>query len=238
MDIDWLGLLGKHSGEVLAGLVGGLIVAVVTGTGRYIRGWYEAGQYKGADFHIAATMYTPIDVSDPAHAAYLEAAKTGKTHVQELLWLGQEMSLAEFLTNPYVLSEVNNAMGRARGAGLLLDDLPERARQPLLKKILGYHNAIPATDLVNVFKDRVGRAADGRVHGIAPPTHEHYDGAQHRRVLRAMFVADSQLEDGLPPKEQVHFTHPNFANRYQTLETLIAAYRADPQKFRECRAYF
>jgi hypothetical protein len=238
MGLDVWGLITKYSGEVIAGLVGGAIVAVVSSVGRYLHGWHEAGRFRGADFHIAATMYTPIDLNNPAHVPYRAAAEAGKTHIQELLWLGEEVALSEFLTNPYVLNEVTNAMSRARDAGLLLGDLLERAERPLLKKILGYHNRIPATDLVRIFKETVGKAPDGRVYGIAPPTHEHYAGSPHRRVLRAMFVADSQLRDGLPPRDKVEFREGTQENRYTTLTTLIEAYQADRKRFAGCRAYF
>lgn len=230
--------IGSTSGEILAGLVGGAVAAGLTGLGRYYIGWYRAGQFRGADFHIAATFYTPLDAQNPAHARYSAAIAAGKTHVQELIWLGEEIALSEFLENPYVLHEVSEAMGRAKDAGLLLDDLPERASRPLLKKILGYHNRIPATDLVALYKSSVGTASDGRVHGIAPPTHESYAGSPHRRVLRAMFIAQSQLTDGLPPMEAVHFPQEAHKHRYRTLQTLIADYRANPDKFANCRAFF
>lgn len=238
MDFDVWGVLAKYSGEVVAGLAGGAIVAIVSSVGRYVHGWYEAGRFRGADFHIAATMYTPIDLDNPAHVPYRADAEAGKTHIQELLWLGEEIALAEFLTNPYVLNEVTSAMNRARNEGLLLGRLSERAERPLLKKILGYHNRIPATDLVRLYKDTVGKAPDGRVYGIAPPTHEHYPGSPHRRVLRAMFIADSQLRNGLPARDKVVFPQSTQEHRYATLTTLIEAYQADRKRFANCRAYF
>ncbi len=53
-----------------------------------------------------------------------------------------------------------------------------------------------------------------------------------------MFVADSQLEDGLPPKDNVLFDRDTHAHRYETLRTLIAAYEADQHQFDRCRVYF
>lgn len=238
MAIDWWNLFSTYSGEVLAGLVGGTIVAIVSTIARYWRGWYEAGRFRGADFHIAATMYTPIDLENPAHATHRVAAEAGKTHIQELLWLGEEIALSEFLANPYVLNEVSNAMARSKDTGLLLGKLSERAERPLLKKILGFHNRIPATDLVAIYKDAVGKSLDGRVYGIAPPTHEHYAGSPHRRVLRAMFIADSQLRNGLPPKDKIVFPQGTQEHRYASLTTLIEAYQADRKRFANCRAYF
>ncbi len=233
--VDWL--LG-HVGEVIAGIVGGAVVAFLTGLFRYIRGRQRAGRSEDASFHIAATLYTPIDLTKPEHAQYSLAASEGKTHVQELLWLGEEIALATFLPNPFVLSEVSSAMDRSRREGLLIGQLHEDAERPLLKKILGYHNTIPMTDLVYLYKDHVGRASDGRVFGISPPTCEDYPGSPHRRVLRAMFIADSQLAHGIPAKEFVHFTNGGQQNRHETLTTLIQLYRDKPEVFARCRAYF
>ena len=210
----------------------------LAGIFRYIRGRQRAGRSEDASFHIAATLYTPIDLSRPEHAPYRQAAAEGKTHVQELFWLGQEIALATFLPNPFVLSEVSNAMDRSKREGLLIGALHEDAERPLLKKILGYHNTVPMTDLVRLYKDHVGRASDGRVFGISPPTCEDYPGSPHRRVLRAMFIADSQLEHGIPPKDNVLFTNGGQQNRHETLTTLIQLYRDNPDKFARCHAYF
>ena len=232
---DWL---LSHVGEVIAGIVGGAVVAFLTGIFRYIRGRQRAGRSEDASFHIAATLYTPIDLARPEHAHYREAVAQGKTHVQELLWLGEEVALATFLPNPFVLSEVSNAMDRSKREGLLLGDLHEDAERPLLKKILGYHNTIPMTDLVHLYKNNVGRTADGRVFGISPPTCEDYPGSPHRRVLRAMFIADSQLAYGIPPRDSVLFINDGQQNRHATLTTLIQLYRDNPDAFARCRAYF
>ncbi len=230
--------LVSNLGEVIAGLVGGAVVAFLSGIYRYIRGRQQAGRFEDATFHIAATMYTSIDLDRPEHARYAEAAESGKTHVQELIWLGREVALTTFLTNPFVLSEVSGAMDRSKREGLLIGQMHEDAERPLLKKILGYHNSIPATDLVHLFKDNVGKSADGRVYGISPPTSEDYPGSPHRRVLRAMFIADSQLSDGIPAVENVFFRHETQRHRHETLTTLIELYRAKPETFERCRAYF
>ena len=232
---DWSTVVANSADKVLAGFVGGLVVALFTAIMRYIVGWYQAGKHRDADFHIAATIYTPLDADDPDHAAALSA---GKTHVQELLWLGQEVPLSTFLTNAYVLREANAAMSKAHGAGILLGTMPDRAELPFLKKLLGHHNTIPATDLVRLFKKHVEVDADGRVHGISPPTHEHYPGSQHRRVIRAMFIADSQLRDTLPERAKIHFRHEGEEHRYDTIQTITRDYRQKPDRYARCRAYF
>lgn len=230
--------LTHYSDQVLVGLVAGAVGGGLVEFTRYVKGWYQAGRFRGADFHIAATMYTPIDPSNQAHHRFKGTVAAEKTHIQELIWLGQEIALKDFVSNAYMLREISRAMNRTKDAGLLLGKLPERAERPLLKKIVGYHNAIPANEMVRIFKDNVGTDALGRSHGISPPTHEHYAGSPHRRVLRAMYIADSQLEKGLPPKEKVHFYQGTHANRYETLTNLIAAHRANPAQFESCRAYF
>ncbi|MEO0730951.1 MAG: hypothetical protein AAFY64_11260 [Pseudomonadota bacterium] len=230
--------LSSNASEVLAGLVGGLVVAGLTGLYRRLHGWYVAGRHKGSTFHIAGTFYTALDPNRPDHARYADAIAEGKTHVQELIWLGPERALAEFVPNAYVLNCVTTAMDRAKGAGILIGKIKPRAERPLLKSILGHHNTIPATDLVRLYKQTVGVTSDGRVHGIAPPTHESYAGSQHRRVLRAMFVSDSQLAGHIPPKAAVHFPTSAHANRYETLVEIIRDYHATPQRYNACRAYF
>lgn len=236
---EFLAILAHYSDQIIVGAVGGLFGGAFVEIVRYGQGWLEARGNKGADFHIAATMYTPIDLTNPAHEHFAEAAAAGKTHVQELLWLGHEKALNDFLQNRYVYREVMGAMGRAQKEGLLLGLLPQRAERPLLKKLLGYHNGIPATDLVNIYKDYAGRDAQGRVYGISPPVHEHYPGSPHRRVLRAMFIPDRLLKDGLPPKDKVYFLKPmTHSNRYETVQALINLYRSDPSRFDDCRAYF
>ena len=236
---QWSTWAVEHLGEILAGLVGGVIVATLTEIVRYIRGRLQAGRNEDACFHIAATMYTPIDLNDPYHAkTYHDALMTGKTHVQELLWLGEEIPLSTFLGNPFVLHEVSRGIDRSKNEGLLLGKLHEDAERPLLKQILGYHNRIPATDLVRLYKTRVGTTSDGRVFGISPPTSEDYAGSKHRRVLRAMFVAESQLTNGIPDKEKVYFANGEQAHRHDTLTTLIDVHRKNPHKFDRCRAYF
>lgn len=235
MGFDWGAVFANSSDKVLGGAVGGLVVALLGGVARYVMGWYRAGKYQDADFHIAATIYTPLEPGNSDHAKGLAA---GKTHVQELLWLGREVPLSTFLTNPYVLREASTAMGKARGAGILLGTMPERAERPFLKKLLGHHNTIPDTDLVRLFKDRVGRETDGRVQGISPPTHEHYPGSPHRRVIRAMFVADSQLRDTLPERAMVYFRHEGEEHRYDTIQTITRDYRQHPERYDRCRAYF
>lgn len=235
---EWGSVLAASSDKILAGFIGGLVVALLATLGRYIVGWYKAGKYQDADFHIAATLYTPLDEANPDHARYADAMAAGKTHVQEIFWLGQEVPLSQFLTNPYVLSSALTAMGRVRGAGLLLDRMPPRAELPFLKKLLGYHNTIPSTDLVKLYKDSVGREADGRVKGISPPTHEHYPGSQHRRVIRAMFIADSQLSGTLPERSKVYFPFEGAENRYDTIQTLVRDYRQNPKRYHRCQAYF
>ena len=231
-------ILANSSDKILAGLIGGLVVAVFTSVARYIYGWYQAGQYREADIHIAGTMYTRLDPQNPAHAIFQDAMANGKTHVQELLWLSQEIRLSDFLANPYILRTVSRAMSSTRDAGIMLGKMSERTERPLLKKILGLHNTIPATDLVRLYKSTVGTTADGRVVGCSPPTHEQYSGSPHRRVLRAMFVADSQLRDGLPPKEVIHFSATGSGHRYDTISEIIADYRKSPEKYARCRAYF
>jgi hypothetical protein len=239
MAIDGImSLIWEQADRLVAGAVGGIIGVGLKETFQYLWGWYRAGRFESADVHIAATMYPRIDPADPGHGRYLEALEDGKTHVQELLWLGSEVSLKEFLDNAYVLRQANAAMSRARNAGLLLGDMPERAERPLLKKLVGFHNAIPANDIVRVFKTHVGTDGVGRVHGISPPTHEHYPGSPHRRVLRAMFVADSQLANGLPHKTLVHFPRGIHADRYDTLSFLIDEYKVNPERFEGCRVYF
>ena len=227
-----------HVGEVLSGIVGGAVVACVSGVYYYIQGWRQAGRSEDASFHIAATLYTPIDLSRPEHGAYGAAVESGKTHVQELLWLGEEVPLSALLQNPFVLSEVSGAMNRSKREGLLIGDMHEDAERPLLKKILGFHNRIPSNDLVALYKRQVGTSSDGRVFGISPPTSEDYPGSPHRRVLRAMFIADSQLRDGIPPKSSVHFSNASQGSRHDTLTALIERYRKDPATFERCRAYF
>lgn len=235
---DILALLTGYSDQIIVGLIGGAVGGGLAELVRYIHGWYQAGRHRGADFHIAATMYTPIDPENPAHHRFKDAAANGKTHIQELIWLGQEIALKDFIPNPYVQREISTAMGKTKNEGLLLGLLPDRALRPLLKKILGHHNSIPANDTVRSFKQYAGIDTSGRIHGIAPPTHEHYEGSAHRRVLRAMFIANSQLENGLPPKDKIHFIQDAHANRYETMIALIAAHKADAARFDSCRAYF
>ena len=235
LGIDWAAVFDNSADKVLGGAVGGLVVALIGGFLRYAVGWYQAGKHRDADFHIAATIYTLLDADDPRHAQALSA---GKTHVQELLWLGQEVPLSTFLTNPYVLREASAAMSKARGAGVLLGTMPDRAERPFLKKVLGHHNTIPATDLVRLYKKHVGFDDDGRVHGISPPTHEHYPDSPHRRVIRAMFIADSQLRDTLPERGSVHFRHEGEEHRYDTIQTITRDYRQNPDRYTRCRAYF
>ncbi len=233
--VDWA---VNNLDKLVVGAVGGAIGVGLKEAGQYIWGWYRAGRHEDAGFHIAATMYPQINPADPGHQRYLPALEQGKTHVQELIWLGSEISLNVFLTNAYVLRQTNNAMSGARNAGLLLGTMPERAERPLLKKLVGYHNAIPSNDIVRVFKSHVGTDSVGRVHGISPPTHEHYSGSPHRRVLRAMFVADSQLANGLPHKTSVHFPREIHADRYDTLDFLIEEHQVKPERFEACRVYF
>ncbi len=227
-----------YLGEIIAGVAGGIVGAGLNEVTRYFRGWRQAGLNRGTDFHIAATMYPKIDPNDPSHQRYLPALEQGKTYVQELIWLGREISLTEFTANYYIYRQVISAMDRAKDAGLLLGDLPERAERPLLKKIAGYHNSIPSNDIVRLYKQHVGTSESGRVSGISPPTHEHYSGSPHRRVMRAMFIADSQLKGGIPPKETIHFHKGTHQNRYNTLMFLIEAYNKDPDRFKNCFAYF
>ncbi|MGI9426522.1 MAG: hypothetical protein ACR2PA_25305 [Hyphomicrobiaceae bacterium] len=239
MFTEWWFSLEAIPREVIGGLIGGAIAAMLLGTVRYFRGWYDAGQFRGADFHIAATMYTRIDDPDLSDADRARAVRAKKSYVQELLWLGEEAPLSDLLTNPYVLRQVSNAMGRARNEGLLLGAIHERVELFLMKKIIGYHNRIPKSDLTDAYKRHVGAGAGERVHGIAPPTHEHYRGSQHRRVLRAMFIADSQLQAGqLPAKEDIYFKTGGQGNRYDTIAAITAAYHENPERFARCQAYF
>jgi len=238
LDLDWSAILSSSADKVLAGFVGGLVVALLTAAMRYLAGRRRAKRMEDADFHIAATLYTPIDPGDPDHARYADAHAAGKTHVQELLWLGPEIPLSQFLVNPYVLHQASRAMGKVRDAGILLGVMPEMAERPFLKKLLGHHNTIPATDLVRLYKDSVGTGKDGRVHGIAPPTYENYAGSPHRRVIRAMFVAQGQMDAGLPERGAVHFRHEGAENRYDTIQAIIRDYRRNPERYARCRAYF
>lgn len=238
MAFDILGWAAGHADKLFAGALGGVVGAGLKESFQYVWGWYRAGRHEDGDVHIAATMYPRIDPNDPGHKRYLPALEAGKTHVQELLWLGSEVALEDFISNTYVLSQVNSAMAEARNAGLLLGAMPERAQRPLLKKLRGFHSSIPANDIVRAFKAHVGTDAMGRTHGISPPTHEHYPDTPHRRVLRAMFVADSQLANGLPHKTQVHFEDASQAVRYDTIDFLIEEYRVEPSKFDNCRVYF
>ena len=63
---DMLGLLTQYSDQILIGLIGGAAGGGIAELTRYIHGWYQAGHHRGADFHIAATMYTPIDLQPGA----------------------------------------------------------------------------------------------------------------------------------------------------------------------------
>ncbi len=233
-----LGWFAGRANHIFAGVVGGVVGAGLKEAFQYLWGWHRAGRNESADFHIAATLYFRIDPAEPHHAPYLPALQEGKTHVQELIWLGAEVALKDFISNRYVFKQVTSAMSEARNAGLLLGELPERAQRPLLKKIVGYHNSIPANDIVKLLKRHVSTDKLGRVHGISPPTHEHYSESPHRRVLRAMFVADAQLAHGLPPKTHVHFPNSAHGHRYDTLEFLIEEYKVHPDKFVNCRVYF
>ena len=231
-------LLTRYSDQVLVGIVGGFVGAVLTTVFRYIHGWFQAGRYRDADFHITATYYVPLEL-EPGISGQMDPAQLeGKTHVQKIIWLGQEVTLDEFISNTYILREIKSAMNDTKNAGLLLGLLAERAERPLLKKILGYHSAIPANDIVRAYKDYAGVDAEGLVNGIAPPTHEHYSNSPHRRVLRAMFVADRQLNEGLPPKDKIVFPQESQAHRYETLNTLIEDYRKNSERYDRCRAYF
>lgn len=236
---DTLTILQGSTDKIIAGLIGGLAAALFTALFRFVIGWYRAGQNVDGGFHIAATLYTPLDPSnDGQRARYPEAFEDGKTHIQELIWLGGEVPLSGLLTNDYVFRMVVSAMGRAKNAGILLGKMPERAERPMLKQIIGAHNLIPANDIVRVYKAQIGTESDGRIYGISPPTHERYDGSPHRRVLRAMFVADSQLSGGLPPKEKVWFRNSDHSYRYDTVRTIIAEHRQKPERFARCRAWF
>ncbi len=230
--------LTRYSDQVLVGIVGGFVGALLTTFFRYIHGWIQAGRYRDADFHITATYYVPIE-SEPALTKQMDASQLeGKTHVQKIIWLGQEISLDEFISNTYILREIKSAMNETKNAGLLLGRLAERAERPLLKKILGYHSAIPSNDIVRAYKEYAGVNSAGLVNGIAPPTHEHYKNSPHRRVLRAMFIADRQLTEGLPPKDNIVFTQEAQAYRYETLNTLIEDYGKNIERYDRCRAYF
>ncbi len=223
---------------LLSGVAGGVIGAGLKEITQYLWGWHQAGQNKGADFHIAGTMYPKIDPNDPTHKNYLHALSEGKTHVQEMIWLGGEINLETFLGNHYLHRKVQNAMAKAKDAGILIGTMPERAERPLLKKIVGHHNTIPNNSVVQIFKKHVGMSDQGRVSGICPPTHEHYAGSHHRRVMRAMFVADRQLEIGLPEKSKILFLRDSHANRYETIMTIHKEYHQNPEKFKAARVHF
>jgi len=228
----------EQSNQLVAGLIGGTVGAGLSGFTRYVAGWHRAKRNRGEAFHIAATTYPRIDPGNIAHAPYLPALAAGKTHVQQMVWLGAEVDLKTFLANPYVCREVLRSMSRVCNAGLLIGEIAVAAERQLLKKLVGYHNSIPRNDNVLAFKAHVGCDAHGRVHGISPPTHEHYAGSPHRRVLRAMFIANSQLANGIPPIEQVHVARDSHANRHATVSFLIDAYRRAPERFEDCRVYF
>ncbi len=234
----YLGMLANFGGNIVTGIVGGIIGAGLNEASRYFWGWRQAKNNKGADYHITGTMYARIHPDDPAHKRFLPALEQGKTHVQELIWLGGEVPLDGFLSNRYLYRQVLGAMGRVQDAGLLMGVLPKDVERQLLKKTIGYHNLVPNTVIVNIYRKNVGVAEGQRVKGISPPTYEHYDGSPHRRVLRSMFIADSQLENGLPPKDKVHFPEQTHAHRYETLTTIIEDYRKDPAKYHAAHAFF
>lgn len=227
-------------GEIIAGVVGGIVGAGLNEAFQYVKGWYETGQNKGAHFHIAATMYPEINPNDSTHQAYLPALEEGKTHVQELLWLGSEVSLDVFLTNRYLYSQVSSAMSKAKDAGLLLGKMSKSAERQIVKKIIGYHNSIPNNVIVQNYREHITGSSTARIRGISPPTHEHYKGSAHRKVLRAMFVADQQLQNGLPPEDKIYAGRPGrgLGNRYKTLTFLIDAYHKNPDLFKDTHAYF
>ncbi len=234
----YLGMLANFGGNIVTGIVGGIIGAGLNEATRYFWGWRQTKNNKGADYHITATMYSRIDPNDPAHKEFLPALEAGKTHVQELIWLGGEVPLEAFLSNRYLYRQVLAAMARVKDAGLLMGVLPKDVERQLLKKTVGYHNLIPNNVIVNIFRRHVGSGDMQRVKGISPPTYEHYDGSPHRRVLRSMFIANSQIENGLPPKDKVHFPADTHAHRYETLTTIIEDYNKDQEKYRSARAFF
>ena len=51
--------LTHYSDQVLVGLIAGAVGGGLAEFTRYVKGWYQAGRFRGADFHIAATMYWP-----------------------------------------------------------------------------------------------------------------------------------------------------------------------------------
>lgn len=224
--------------NILSGLIGGVVGAGLKEAMDYIWGWRMAGNNRSADFHIAATMYPEINLNDPAHKDYWAGLDQGKTHAQELIWLSGEVSLQTLLTNRYLYRQVTAAMNYAKDAGILLGAMPERAERPLLKKVSGFHSNIPNNGIVQLYKRHVGVPDGGRVLGISPPTHEHYEGSPHRRTLRAMFIADSQIEAGLPPKDKVFFRKETHGTRYKTLKTIIEDYKGDPGKYKNVRVFF
>ena len=112
--------LTHYSDQVLVGLIAGAVGGGLAEFSRYVKGWYQAGRFRGADFHIAATMYTPIDPSNQAHNRLKGTVAADKTHIQELIWLGQEIALKDFVSNPYMLREISGAMNKTKDAGLLL----------------------------------------------------------------------------------------------------------------------
>lgn len=232
--------LSNYLSEIIAGVTGGLVGAGLNEAARYVVGWRNAGQNKGADFHIAATMYPAINPDEPTHQAYLPALEDGKTHVQELLWLGSEIPLHVFLSNRYIYHQAISAMSGAKNAGLLLGEMPEKAERQIVKKIIGYHNSIPNNSIVQYYREHISGSRTARIKGISPPTHEHYDGSAHRKVLRAMFIADKQLKNGLPPEDKIYFGREGRAlgNRYKTLTFLINEYHKNPELFQDTHVYF
>ncbi len=239
MSIDWLiDLAREHALDLTAGAVGGLIGGSVVASMRYLAGWRRAKLNLGSEFHIAATLYVPVETGQGHDRRHQLAQAHGKQFIQELYFLGPEIALSDFLTNPYILSRVEAAMNAAKNEGLLIGGLEEDCERPLLKKIAGYHATIPASEIVTYCKRFLGQDVHGMTHGIAPPTHENYPGSPHRRVLRALFISEHQLTDGLPPLEHVFFENDQHQHRYQTLATLITLYRDNPERFARCHTRF
>ena len=202
MAYDFLGWAAGHADKLFAGALGGVVGAGLKESFQYFWGWYRAGRHESGDFHIAATMYPRINPKDPGHKRYWPALEDGKTHAQELIWLGSEVALESFLSNKYVLRQANIAMGNATNAGLLLGTMPRTRRTPAAEETQRVSQLDPRQRYRADFQGPC-RHRRRRPH----PWHLTTDTralpriTRHRRVLRAMFIADAQLTHGLPPKD-------------------------------------
>lgn len=233
-------------GDILLGVVGGIVAAVLTWLFHQAWGYWQAHRNHEADFHVTATYYADIDRDDPRILSLPDASRDAVRaridagelkYIQEIIWLGPEVRLSELFDNPWQHRRVVSQMQSTVGGAWLVRGLPDTIERPLFKKIVGFHNRIVPNDRVRLLKLALGTLPNGLISGISPPTYENKDDDRfHRRVMRAMFIGQSQLEEKLPPKDQVYFHIPTHADRYDTLLAIKNEYAKEDELADRLRA--